>query len=321
MLMMKKSIISTFIGLILTCSMVAQVDMHPWAPTGATWLYKATSQTSQLYIKLTYQKDTLFAGKSVKKVVVSKFGYIGIPPNLVRTKEAFVANEYMYNVQDSVFWYNNNAFQLLYVFSATNGSSWNIQKSSYFNCLDSGTPNFNAITVRTVQQATLGNKLFTVIDANPQPYWTIGTRLIKNIGPVVSPFPIPGNLGCSVIDGNTGVPESLMCYYDNTRGSIDFGGVGNCQGLITRINDVNKNSSESFAIYPNPVSHTLRVVNTSNFNVENIEIFDIFGKQHLSIKYTENMEIDANNLASGVYVVALRTSNKSIHLIKFAKVK
>jgi hypothetical protein len=324
MLMMKKSIISTFIGLILTCSMIAQVDMHPWAPTGATWLYRASSQTSQLYFKLSYQKDTSFSGKNVKKIVVSRFEYIGIPPNLVRTKEVFVRNEYMYNSQDSVFWYNDNTFQLLYVFSAVNGSSWDIQKSNYFTCINgSSTPNSNLLTVRAVQEATMGSRQFTVIDANPQPYWTIGTRLIKNIGSTRTPFPLPGNLGCSVIDGNIGQPDGLICYYDNLRGSIDFGGFGNCQGLITKIKNPDENVSKSFALFPNPTSSNLQLVNSLSLEVESVNILDMLGKQHISLRNmgSNNLEIDVSSLPNGMYVIVLQTSNKINHTIKFVKIK
>jgi Secretion system C-terminal sorting domain len=320
---MKKSIITTILGLISICSMIAQVDTHPWSPTGATWLYRGSSLTSQLYFKLSYQKDTLFSGKNVKKIVVSKFEYIGIPPNLVRTKETFVRNEYMYNSQDSVFWYNDNTFQLLYLFSASNGSSWAIQKSNYYTCLDSGTPNTNLITVRNTQQVSIGGRQFNIIDANPQPYWTIGTRIIKNIGPTRSPFPVPGSLGCPIVDGNIGLPESLSCYFDNTRGTIDMDGVGNCQGLITKTNNLDKNESKLFVISPNPVINNLQIRNNSFVEIESINVFDMLGKQYLTVKNINNSnpDIDVSSLPDGMFVIVLHTSNKLNHSIKFVKIK
>ena len=321
---MKKSIIIMVFGFTSICSMVAQVDAYPWAPTGATWLYRASSQNSQLYFKLSYQKDTSFFGRNVKKIVVTKFEYIGIPPNLLRTKETFVRNEYMYNSQDSVFWYNDNAYQLLYLFSAVSGSSWTIQKSDYFTCLNSsGTPNSNLLTVRTVQEATMGSQLFTVIDANPQPYWTIGTRLIKNIGSTRSPSPLPGSLGCTVIDGNIGQPDALTCYYDNLRGSIDFGGVGNCQGLVTKINDLDKNDSKLFVISPNPVIDNLQIKGNSSVKLESINVFDMFGKQYFFIKNIDsnNSEIDVSSLPDGMFIIVLHTSNNFNQSLKFVKIK
>jgi hypothetical protein len=324
MLMMKKSIISTFIGLILTCSMVAQVDMQPWSPLGATWIYRASSQTSQLYFKVSYQKDTLLLGKTVKKHVISTFEYIGSPPTLLRSKDKFVRNEFLYNSQDSVFWYNDNSFQLLYVFSAITGASWTIQKSIYYSCLVSGTPNSNVLTVvRNAQLTTNSGQQFNVIDANPQPYWTIGTRIIKNIGSTRTPFPVPGNLACTLIDGNVGLPGALDCYFDNLRGTIDFGGSGDCQSLITKTSDLPKSDAEIFVISPNPVADNLQIRNKNFSEIESIHVFDMLGKQHLSVKNINNsrVDIDVSSLQNGMFIIVLHTSDKLNHSIKFMKIK
>jgi hypothetical protein len=320
---MKKKILVVLCFFKIFQSLFAQVDAHPWTPTGATWLYQATSQMSVLYFKFVYQKDTLAFGKEVKKIVVTKFEYIGIVPNLVRTRETFVSNEYMYNSHDSVFWYNNNQFQLLYVFSAGNGASWVVQKSNYFTCLNPGTPDTNTLTIRNVQQLLLANRQFTVMDANPQPYWTIGTRIVKNIGSMKSLFPVPGNAGCSVIDGNVGIPEYLTCYYDNLRGNLDFGGNGKCQELISATQDVYEKNKHNtvFTIFPNPASSTLNILSQSHLDIERISVFDMFGKPQMAVKYTGNNELDIDNLPNGIYIIVIQASNHLNYSIKFIKAK
>jgi hypothetical protein len=301
----------------------AQVDVHPWAPPGAVWLYKGSSMVSDLYFKLVYEKDTMVLNKQVKKIVVTKFEYIGIFPNIIKTRDLFVANEYMYHSNDSVFWYNNNQFQLLYLFSAGIGTSWTIQKSSYFTCLNAGTPDTNTLTLRNVQQLSLANRQFTVMDANPQPYWTIGTRLVKNIGSTRCPFPIPGSLGCSVVDGNSGLPSFLTCYYDNLRGRLDFGGLGKCEELITTTKDVySKESTQSiFNIFPNPVSDRLHIVNPYAYEIKKISIFDMYGKLQIAATNTDNRTLDIQDLSNGMYIIVIQTANSFNHSIKFVKSK
>lgn len=321
--MKKNVLIACFCNVFCGLAAHAQVDAYPWAPVGAVWLYKGSSIVSDLYYKLAYEKDTVVFNKPVKKMVVTKFEYIGMAPNFVRTRDVFISNEYLYHSNDSVFWYNNNRFQLLYLFSAVTGSSWSIQKSSYFTCLNAGIPDTNTITLRNVQQLSLANRQFIVMDANPQPYWTIGTRIVKNIGSTQSPFPIPGHLGCSVVDGNMGLSQYLTCYYDNLRGRLDFGGLGKCQELITNTKDIyaREPNQSPFNLFPNPVSNTLNILNPYAYEIKTISIFDMYGKQYISVPNIDNTTLDVQHLPNGMYIIVLHTANQFNYSIKFVKSK
>jgi Secretion system C-terminal sorting domain len=299
----------------------AQVDTAAWSPRGATWLYQNAAQVGFSYFKIVYQKDTFLLGKSVKKMIATQINYVGVPSNWVRGPEFFLFNTYMYNAHDSVFWFHNNQFQLLYVFNASVGTSWEIQPNNIFTCVNQATATTNLITIRNVQQMLMANRTFTVIDANPQRSWTIGTRILKNIGSMQNPFPIPSNSNCPLPDGNAGVPVSLICYQDSIRGSLNFGNVSNCASLITSNDDIFQHQNARFTIFPNPLSSVLNISNPDFIKIEHLSITDIVGNQQLIMDYSDNGSINIENLASGMYILTLHTLNQGNYSIKFVKTK
>jgi hypothetical protein len=319
---MKKNILIACLGFLSCYYASAQVDTNAWAPRGATWLYKTATIVGLSYVKMTYQKDTFFLGKNLKKMVISTINYIGIPTNMVRAGESFWFNAYMYSANDSVFWLHNHQFQLLYVFNATVGSSWEIQPNTIFTCANRATATPNLITIRSVQQLLMANRTFTVIDANPQPSWTIGTKIVKNIGSVTHLFPAPGNSNCPFPDGNMGNPDWLVCYQDSIRGSLDFGNVGNpanCASIITSNDDISQNRNTRFAIFPNPLTSILNISNPNFIKIEHLSITDVVGNQQLRMDYPNNGSVNIENLADGMYILTLHTLNQGKYSIKFVK--
>jgi Secretion system C-terminal sorting domain len=316
---MKKNILLVCLGLFTYSHVRAQVDTNAWSPRGATWLYKTIAQVGLSYLKIVYQRDTFLLGKNVKEMVVARINYVGIAPNWVRGNENFVFNTYMYSAHDSVFWLHNNQFQLLYVFNASIGTSWEIQPNNIFTCVNQAVATTNLITVRNVQQMLIANRLFTVIDANPQRSWTIGTRILKNIGSMQNPFPIPSNSNCPLPDGNAGVPESLMCYQDAIRGILDFGNAGNCASLITNNEDVHSYKNARFAIFPNPLTSILNLTNPDFIPIKQLSITDIVGNQQLIMNYRNEDRVNIESLADGMYILTIHTLNQGNYSIKFIK--
>jgi hypothetical protein len=304
-------------------SMTAQVDNLPWAPPGATWVYQAAAQTQQLHFKIKYQKDTLFLGRTVKKMVITQFEYLGIYPTWVRSSERFVKNEFMYVTNDSVYWYNNNQFQLLYLFSATVGSTWNIYKSNYRACQNIAAPDSNPITIRALNERTFGNRQFTVMLANAQPYWTIGTAIIKNIGSMETLFSRTGDVNCNLLGGSLGLPADLFCYQDDLRGTIRIGGFFECSSLITPTHDFPSMSNHSDGIYiiPNPSSDKVFIKNDFNVDIKEVKIMDLMGQERISVKNYDNQAIDIAHLPNAMYVVSFIGSDNKIYSTKLIKVQ
>jgi len=65
----------------------------------------------------------------------------------------------------------------------------------------------------------------------------------------------------------------------------------------------------NFKIYPNPVSSYLTI--NSPFDILDVTIYDMTGKEVLSIKRNNISQIDLSNLKKGVYNIKFNTDNKS----------
>ncbi|MCL2039159.1 MAG: M6 family metalloprotease domain-containing protein [Bacteroidetes bacterium] len=84
---------------------------------------------------------------------------------------------------------------------------------------------------------------------------------------------------------------------------------------ITGLVGVEEEHESKITIFPNPAKNNIHIVNHSNETIENIEIFDLDGKNILT---TKNPEIDITNLTSGTYIVKIKT-NKKTYLEKIVK--
>jgi|GEM_PF-928384 len=324
---MKKLIFSFLVFYQFSSYLFAQqIDTLPWSPPGATWLYVGSSFGSIPYFKFVYTSDTIISNKVAKKIVVTQFELVG--PNKSRTKERFAYNLFYYTSRDSIFWFNKSEFQLLYVFSSTKGSSYVIKKNNFATiaCKDSSfNTDSNLITITDVQKISYSNIQFDVITAKDQPYWTVGSAIIKNIGSINSPpFPISGSK-CGMIDATLGDPGQLTCYFDSLRGYINFGGGSSleCRGTITTVSDLKRsiieNSTLKFKISPNPASSFFFIDSDPDFKIKSVKIYDLMGREWINMGQYYNTSIDVSILPNAIYFVKVTTDNNSIFSSKFIK--
>ncbi len=314
---MKKNLLAFALVLFTTCCMTAQVDNAPWSPAGAVWIYGGNAMMSKPYYKLTYQKDTVFANRMVKKMVLSRFDSVANGPTWYRTVEGVRDNIFMYASNDSIYWYNNNGFQLLYVFSATTGTDWTVRKYTSLSC-PRDTTNESSFVTQSVQTASLGGRQFVTINANPSTRTFIGSLIIKNIGSRYTPLPITSG---NCIDFTA--PNTLLCYRDNTRGTIDFGNGGDCNGLITASQELaSRDEMNTLHIVPNPANDKIIIQNRSNLRFAEVKIVDMMGKLHyIARQYTDGEAIDVAFLANGVYVVQMVTTENVVYATRLVKTK
>jgi hypothetical protein len=71
--------------------------------------------------------------------------------------------------------------------------------------------------------------------------------------------------------------------------------------------------NEYFKIYPNPVSEKIFVNSTDKINIKTIQVIDLLGKVKISKDVNSyETEIDLNELPQGVYLIQLKSENKTI---------
>ncbi len=303
------------------------LDTLPWAPKGATWLYVGAFYDGLFYGKFTYAYDTIVLGRIAKKIAYSQFEIYYQGQYTSRTKEYFVKDYFFYESHDSIFWFNKTQFDLLYIFNPKVTSTWKIPKNNFVTysvnqskCIDSFNIDSNTIQVRDITELTYGSKMYGVISTTNSSFWSIGSSIINNIGPMDRPlFPTKGQK-CSSMSEFFGVPENLSCYYDSKRGYINFRNYNNdCQGLITSNNDLNIKSLNSLIISPDPVQNTLNIENNFGNTIKSIKIFDFIGREFISIENYSNTDINVAHLPNGMYVLKVLTVDNNFVSSKFVK--
>lgn len=72
------------------------------------------------------------------------------------------------------------------------------------------------------------------------------------------------------------------------------------------------NFGSSVRISPNPVQETINIINSSSYNIEKLELFNVLGNRVLTINAEEQngmISISANQLRSGIYVLSIESTD------------
>jgi len=150
--------------------------------------------------------------------------------------------------------------------------------------------------------------------------WTSKDHTVENV------------IGSSVEDFNSGfkspIGSTFFFKFEKEIGDNDYfcsiHGAANMSGTITVVAEgtlSNKDFSiNSFTISPNPVTSILNIKMSKNFIAGNIKVFDILGKQILTIELNPNnlTRINVSNLSNGMYLVKV-TSGENTQTKRFIK--
>src|SRR5690554_300515 len=83
------------------------------------------------------------------------------------------------------------------------------------------------------------------------------------------------------------------------------------QNTVPVVNlSINEFLSEKFSLYPNPASNSVTITNSENRQVNQIAVYDVSGKLLTTQNYNagEVLQLNVANLASGTYLLHLRTT-------------
>lgn len=281
--------------LIIVLSLPLGVFAQEFAPIGAIW---HNSQTSWIIPELiTYKTiesvlNVTINGKECKQLVEVERLYSD-------TLNTFIHN--MYSENDSVFFYKDDAFHLLYDFGALAGDTvvldyyLTIEGTPLLMIIDStGTIDING-EQRKIQYVSCGDGIFI----------EFGGPVIEGIGSAYFLFP--------TYDGTVNGP--LRCYQDGVTGLYinyfysNFGwNYEDCNQIITDIDE--PGSYNAIVPYPNPSSNSIYIKN-ANSSTE-YKINDINGNLIEQGKLDLSGKISIQDLATGIYILQLIADNQVI---------
>lgn len=108
---------------------------------------------------------------------------------------------------------------------------------------------------------------------------------------------------------NNSADFSLRCI---TPGAANIADNTNCDGLPTGINT---NSKTENTLYPNPANDKVSYRLGNNSGAASVIIYDFTGKQivnNVISNATETIDINTSELANGVYIISIKTSDKTV---------
>ena len=302
--------------LLLVCFTLSPVFGQTWISSNATWHYnfEELSGTSvQGFYKYYYDHDTLLAGKNCQ-VIEGKIYEFYTWPTVQFLDSTELLPRYTYVSNDTVFYWNNDQFFVLYDFSAEIGDTWIISTTGSGSCEDT-----SRVEVVDKSTITLNGQLYRTITLEPvdsSSYGLTGT-FCEKFGLMSSDLPwhlFPRIMFC---DGTIveWYYNSFKCYEDDDFSLYNPSGT-DCEYLLTHLAIEEDQSQNFLTLYPNPATEMLRVDSPENGT---LEIMTLSGKKVLSTEITVSENVNLAHLESGTYVAHLTTNSGAVSHQLFVK--
>ena len=254
--------------------------------------------------------DTTIAGERPKIIVRTNTIYDD------KNRQQEVTHEYVFERDGIVYWWNKNLeeFTTLYNFNANAGDQWEIKVGA-----ESLTMHVDA-----VMDYQYGDQTYRMLRvSNPEDLFS--GDIICNIGHLTSFFPEK-----LMTQGKRFRVEGLRCYWMNGRLALHFGDK-DCDEMYDQYhNGLDKQTDNSYAVYPNPATTSLVVIPHRNPESRNpvittplipsspspnYLITNLFGQPLLTGQITgETQQINIESLPAGMYYITL--GNQTLKFIK-----
>ncbi|MCG9911387.1 MAG: T9SS type A sorting domain-containing protein [Flavobacteriales bacterium] len=299
------------------------VDDVEWSPQGATWLYEIISMSSLQHLVVSYNRDTTIYQRECKLFTSRIKTYIPNQNQINVLSSDIAGEDFIFcKQQDTIYWFNPQtlSFTNLYVFDILPGDMYEVEPNNFtFICNPILQPNFMVASDTGWQ--TNSNRKFRFVDFHQPPYWTVGNRVLKNIGSLWNFLPQPSSLNCNVVDGMVGATGLLRCYYDNIRGTVNFNSSSEdqCNLYMFSTFSINQNDLESLLyVYPNPAADFISIKIANNYIIRNLKIYDLSGR-FLSGFTGNSNTFYVGDLIFGMYVLYVELDNGKVLTTKFVK--
>jgi len=289
-----------------------------WIPESSVWHYDYWNIGEVGFNKIEYTGDTIIGGHSCQIIVDTQFVFFQAPngTTILASKNQFPTN-YTYNNNDSVFYYQDNNFWLLYNFAADIGDIWLLSDDTTGGCAET------YIIVTDVGNKTINgsNKRWIDIETNIGGKYYFKGRAIEGMGLFENTNSLHIN---SMFPQEVSCDTTIAVEYNNYTFkcfSIDTNLIYNpsgedCEYLLIHqgIEDTQVNSFKINA-YPNPASDliTFELDKISNYNFE-ITIYNSIGQPIITTNLDKSKlskSINIHNLQNGLYFYKVESSINS----------
>jgi hypothetical protein len=314
-----KNIYLIFFTLLLNYSAISQV----WVDSGAVWHYDYWNIGEMGFDKFIYANDTVIEGKNCQKITQTWFRFTyNQYDSLVLLGEMPLNDNFTYVSGDTVFYWNDGKFFVLYNFGASIGDEWIISTSNdgFGECDDT-----SRIVVTNKGIIDLNGTSYRYISVQPTSNSSMGLKgtyveRFGNIDLQDRPFQclFPGPVQC---DSLSGIVEwsyfNFKCFEDSSF-TLYNPSFEDCEYYLNLLG-TDEFISNEIACYPNPSKNILRVDYNFNSDVF-VEIFTAQGMLIRSFIMNKNSNlIDISYLNKGLYMLKFQSGHDENYTSKIIK--
>lgn len=286
---------------------MAQAQLE-FAPIGAEWYYsKYTSHNPPTfgYVKHTSLKDSIIENKKVRVIEIIDH------PN--DTTARLIGHEYIMQKGDTVYYWKNGQFNMLYNFAMQKGDTIHLYSEMTNRCMDINDSNYGWNKVDSVFAFNANGVSLKAYNSSGHNHsvWGFENTSLEVIGNLQ--YLLPQNIDC-VYDG-IGWFGNLRCYIDDSIGFLKLDEHIGCDSTTTwPVSAKLLRNDKLFKCFPNPAYNEvfIELHSQPTLGSYHIEIVNMLGSKLLEAGIKDHkVVIDVGNLPKGSYLILLK-QNKAI---------
>jgi hypothetical protein len=304
-----------FLSFTLAVGFALNSSGQTWIDSNPVWHYdySAVSLTVEVgFYKTESVGQQTLNGKTCEILETTRHSF---PYNFEGVTEyagaTIIDSNYTYQSGDTVFYYQNNEFRILYNFGASIGESWLVHVSS-------SPPSFcNDSTFVIVDDAGLIDvegtdyRYISLSAQFPDQKMALGGMFVERFGAYSGGndnFLFPTKSYCYATEVQ---PEfSFLCFQDDL---ISLGSTGNCEYHFDYVGTEELTSENPTIIIQNPFGHRMQL---DILDAQPLALSDSNGKILFESNDPELIEVYSEKLKSGLYFLNIVNQNKIYRLIK-----
>ena len=305
--MKKLFFIATFIFVTSTSS--SQV----WIDQGAEWtyhfIYYGVPHTIWGHDRIFYSSDTIILGKTCQVLETHHYEwyqayYMPSPVGGLY----ILPNRYTYMSGDTVYYWNDNKFDILYNFNAIVGNNWDVgvDTNTTTNCSKS----IQHVTQTGTDTINSGLEDWLYIEHDSLASVSLQGKAYKRFGSENYLFPVP--FFCQ--SNTTWWPFELRCFSDNSFSLYNPSNYG-CYSTVS-VGELNKNN---LIVYPNPAKDKITFMTSGLKHDITIQVYNLMGvivlKEISFVTGNEDYTLNIEDLPTGIYLISV-TDSKNIYTAK-----
>jgi hypothetical protein len=278
-----------------------------WVQGNPVWHYKVynPSYPGYGYIKVWDDGDTLLQNQNCRKLksVKHSFEYINPQGDMAEYVSDYISGIIYYS-NDTVFYWEEDHFNVLYDFTANIGESWVIGTNTIgFGCAD--TSRVNVTGQNTIDINGVNYNEWSLVDDSLNSYGNLGKVNARYGSTNKYLFPFGRSCDMTIVEFDV---VTFICFEDD---SLYYNPTGEaCEYYL----GVTENKWNDISIYPNPSAGKFELV--SAIPVQKISIVNLVGEtvKELNVSFS-NQNIDLSELPQGNYYLQIENTNGA-HFVK-----